>query len=87
MKASTRSQPHPRPTGASPHHAQIRRATFRLDVEVALAALQPWIIEAGRVAVLSPSGYVELFARSAQLRLGGNIHDAVIGRASCRERV
>ena len=61
--------------------AQLRR-TFRLDVEVALSALQPWIIEAGRVAVLSPSGYVELFARSAQLRLGGNIHDAVIAKTA-----
>lgn len=61
--------------------AQLRR-TFRLDVEVALAALQPWIIDAGRVAVLSPGGYVELFARSAQLRLGGNIHDAVIAKTA-----
>ena len=60
--------------------AQLRR-TFRLD-EVALAALQPWIIDAGRVAVLSPGGYVELFARSAQLRLGGNIHDAVIAKTA-----
>ena len=61
--------------------AQLRR-TFRLDVEVALAALHPWSIDAGRVAVLSPGGYVELFARSAQLRLGGNIHDAVIAKTA-----
>lgn len=61
--------------------AQLRR-TFRLNVEVALAALQPWIIDPDRVAVLSPGGYVELFARSAQLRLGGNIHDAVIAKTA-----
>jgi predicted nucleic acid-binding protein len=61
--------------------AQLRR-TFRLNVEVALAALQPWITDPARVAVLSPDGYVELFAQSTQLRLGGNIHDAVIAKTA-----
>ena len=32
--------------------------------------------------MLSPRGYVELFGQSTQLRLGGNIHDAVIAKTA-----
>jgi predicted nucleic acid-binding protein len=61
--------------------AQLRR-TFRLSVEITHAVLQPWITDSDRVAVLSPRGYVELFGQSTQLRLGGNIHDAVIAKTA-----
>lgn len=62
-------------------YAQLRR-TFAQPAEAAAALLRPWTSDVKRIADTSKDVVHAVFARTSELNLGGNIHDALIG-ATC----
>ncbi|MGQ0776351.1 MAG: type II toxin-antitoxin system VapC family toxin [Pseudonocardiales bacterium] len=63
--------------------AQLRR-TFAQPARAASALLAPWIGDPERVLPTSAAAVVTVFARAAELDLGGSIHDALIAQV-CAE--
>ncbi|MDN5861661.1 MAG: PIN domain-containing protein, partial [Pseudonocardia sp.] len=64
--------------------AQLRR-TFGQSAASAAAILKPWTSLPDRVLPTTATAVTTIFARAAELDLGGSVHDALIAEV-CRER-
>jgi predicted nucleic acid-binding protein len=64
--------------------SQLRR-TFGQSATAAAALLAPWAADRKKVLPTSAAAVTATFARSSELDLAGNVHDALIAQA-CLER-
>jgi len=84
------ARPHLRPDAPIPAivlaetFAQLRR-TFRQPAAVVIALIRPWVETSDLILPTTSSAVTAVLARSVELDLGGNIHDALIAKV-CAER-
>lgn len=67
-------------------YAQLRR-TFAQPAEVATALLHTWTGDRGRILATTHPVVRAVFARAAELDLGGDIHDALIAQTCVEHAV
>lgn len=66
--------------------AQLRR-TFGQPAPAAASLLAPWTGDSRRILPTSKDAVVAVFARAAELDLGGSIHDALIAEVHAEHDV